>query len=60
MPATTPIEELSSIRAKLRSLRAREAELMATLRHRFTPDTEEPPQPRPGWPIQRIAEVRAR
>ncbi len=59
MPARSPVEELSAIRATLRNLRVREAEILHGLRH-HTPEPDPSPLPRPGWPIQRLTENRVR
>lgn len=60
MPARTSVEELSTIRATLRRLRAREAEILNDLRPELGAGSDLPALPRPGWPIQRLSENRAR
>lgn len=60
MPASTPVEELSTIRAALRRLRAREAEILNDMRHKHGAESDLPALPRPGWPIQRLGENRVR
>lgn len=60
MPARSPKEELSTIRATLRKLRTREAEILDDMRHKRSPVSDLSALPRPGWPIQRLGENRAR
>lgn len=59
MPTRSPAEELSNIRATLSKLRAREAEILDRLRPRAA-EADLSPLPRPGWPIRRLTENRAR
>ncbi len=56
----SPQEELSEIRAKLRKLQYREAQILAAIRKNSQTARQPEPAPvcRPGWPMQRLSELR--
>lgn len=54
----SPKDELSTIRAALRKLRLREAEILDVLLHHRPDPPESALLPRPGWPIRRLSENR--
>jgi hypothetical protein len=59
MPKKSPQVELAEIRDMQRRLLIRERELLASLPNMAEAKHKAAPQPRPGWPMQRVAEMRA-
>ncbi len=57
MPILSPRSELADIRQKLRLLRVREAELLLRLNGPRTAPMDAV-DCRPGWPMQRVTEIR--
>lgn len=58
MPTKTHTAELSVLRATLRNLRKREAEILGELHENRANGSDISALPRPGWPIRRLSENR--